>query len=55
MKPRPGEILDIVDIPLPRPRRIEMIAERETADLVAQIRTKLGFEEQLAANGGTHG
>jgi NitT/TauT family transport system ATP-binding protein len=55
MKPRPGEILDIVDIRLPRPRRIEMIAERETADLVAAIRTKLGFEEQLSANGGGHG
>jgi NitT/TauT family transport system ATP-binding protein len=48
MKPRPGEVLDIVDVPLPRPRRIEMIAEPATATLVAQIRNKLGFEEQHA-------
>lgn len=50
MKPRPGEILDIVDIPLPRPRRIEMIAEPETAELVSSIRVMLGFEE-VQANG----
>jgi NitT/TauT family transport system ATP-binding protein len=47
MKPRPGEVLEIVDIPLERPRRIEMVAEAETAALVARIRTKLGFEEDL--------
>lgn len=44
MKPRPGEILEIIDIPLPRPRQIEMVAAVETAELVAGIRTKLGFE-----------
>jgi NitT/TauT family transport system ATP-binding protein len=51
MKPRPGEILEIVDIDLPRPRRIEMIAERDMTDLVAGIRMKLGFDteqEELA-------
>jgi NitT/TauT family transport system ATP-binding protein len=47
MKPRPGEVLEIVDIPLERPRRIEMVAEAQTAELVARIRTKLGFEEDL--------
>lgn len=46
MKPRPGEVIEIVDIDLPRPRRIEMIAEPETGELVAKIRTMLGFEEQ---------
>jgi NitT/TauT family transport system ATP-binding protein len=51
MKPRPGEILDVVDIPLPRPRRIEMIAQPESAELVARIRNRLGFEEQEAADG----
>ncbi|HET8757806.1 MAG TPA: ABC transporter ATP-binding protein [Solirubrobacteraceae bacterium] len=45
MKPRPGEVLEIVDITLERPRRIEMIAEPETAALVARIRTRLGFDE----------
>lgn len=46
MKPRPGEVIEIVDIDLPRPRRIEMIAEPRTGELVAQIRTMLGFEDQ---------
>lgn len=46
MKPRPGEVLEIVDIPLERPRRIEMVADPRTAELVSGIRTKLGFEEQ---------
>jgi NitT/TauT family transport system ATP-binding protein len=48
MKPRPGEILEIVDIPLERPRRIEMIADPRTAELVAGIRKKLGFEQEDA-------
>jgi NitT/TauT family transport system ATP-binding protein len=47
MKPRPGEILDIVDIDLPRPRRIEMVAERRMTDLVAGIRMKLGFDNEF--------
>jgi NitT/TauT family transport system ATP-binding protein len=47
MKPRPGEVLEIVDIPLERPRHIEMVADPRTAELVARIRTKLGFEEDL--------
>jgi NitT/TauT family transport system ATP-binding protein len=51
MKPRPGEVLEIVDIPLERPRHIEMIADPRTAELVARIRTKLGFEEDLHGNG----
>jgi NitT/TauT family transport system ATP-binding protein len=46
MKPRPGEVLEIVDIPLERPRRIEMVADPRTSELVAGIRTKLGFEEE---------
>jgi len=51
MKPRPGEVLEIVDIPLERPRRIEMVAETETAALVARIRRKLGFEQEEATHG----
>jgi NitT/TauT family transport system ATP-binding protein len=48
MKPRPGEVLEVVDITLERPRRIEMVAEAETAALVARIRKRLGFEEEDA-------
>lgn len=45
MKPRPGEILEIIDVQLPRPRQLEMLTEPQTAALVAEIRNKLGFEE----------
>jgi NitT/TauT family transport system ATP-binding protein len=45
MKPRPGEILEVIDVPLPRPRHIEMVTQRETADLVADIRNMLGFDD----------
>jgi NitT/TauT family transport system ATP-binding protein len=51
MKPRPGEVLEIVDVTLERPRRIEMIAETETAALVARIRKKLGFEQEEETHG----
>jgi NitT/TauT family transport system ATP-binding protein len=51
MKPRPGEVLEIVDIPLERPRRIEMVAEAETAALVGRIRRKLGFEQEEETHG----
>jgi NitT/TauT family transport system ATP-binding protein len=51
MKPRPGEVLEIVDIPLERPRRIEMVAEAETAALVARIRRRLGFEQEEGTDG----
>jgi NitT/TauT family transport system ATP-binding protein len=51
MKPRPGEVLEIVDIPLERPRRIEMVADPQMAALVARIRTKLGFEQEEESHG----
>ena len=41
MKPHPGEVLRIVDIDLPRPRRVELLNEPRTAELVAEIRTML--------------
>lgn len=43
MKPRPGEVLDIVDINLPRPRDVKIIGEPETAEMVTKIRRMLGF------------
>jgi NitT/TauT family transport system ATP-binding protein len=41
MKPHPGEVLDVVDVDLPRPRSIEMLNEPRTAELVAEIRQML--------------
>jgi NitT/TauT family transport system ATP-binding protein len=41
MKPHPGEVLRIVDVDLPRPRRVELLNDPRTAELVAEIRTML--------------
>jgi NitT/TauT family transport system ATP-binding protein len=41
MKPHPGEVLRIVDIELPRPRRVELLNDPRTAELVAEIRQML--------------
>ncbi|MGB3485793.1 MAG: ABC transporter ATP-binding protein [Mycobacterium sp.] len=42
MKPRPGEIDEIVDIDLPRPRTGEVLELDHTADLVTRIRRMIG-------------
>jgi hypothetical protein len=34
MTPRPGRIADVIDVPFPRPREQEMLAEREFQELV---------------------
>jgi NitT/TauT family transport system ATP-binding protein len=41
MKPHPGEILDIVETGLPRPRKLEILEEPTTVDLVIKIRRML--------------
>jgi NitT/TauT family transport system ATP-binding protein len=41
MKPHPGEILEIVDTGLPRPRKLEVLQEPKTIELVIQIRQML--------------
>jgi NitT/TauT family transport system ATP-binding protein len=41
MKPRPGEVLEIIDVDLPRPRRLEMLNDDHTARLVARVRQAL--------------
>jgi NitT/TauT family transport system ATP-binding protein len=41
MSARPGEILGIVDVDLPRPRRQELLSSPRTAELAAEIRTLL--------------
>ena len=41
MKPHPGEILDIVETGLPRPRKLEVLQEASTIELVIKIRQML--------------
>jgi NitT/TauT family transport system ATP-binding protein len=41
MKPHPGEVLDIIDVDLPRPRSMAMLNDPRTAELVAGIRQML--------------
>jgi NitT/TauT family transport system ATP-binding protein len=47
MKPHPGEIFDVVEISLPRPRSFEILDSARTAGLVAQIRKMLSAAEEL--------
>jgi NitT/TauT family transport system ATP-binding protein len=41
MKPHPGEILEIVETGLPRPRKLEVLQEPRTIELVIKIRQML--------------
>ena len=45
MKPHPGEVLDVVDTNLPRPRSLDVLLEEETTRLVTGIRRKLYTHE----------
>ena len=45
MKPHPGEVLDIVETKLPRPRSLDVLLEDDTAKLVTDIRRKLYSDE----------
>lgn len=49
MAPRPGRVLDVIDIPVPRPRRAEMRDEPEFTRLVRTIRTALNDSSAPAA------
>tara|TARA_R110002124_G_scaffold4659_5_gene28022 strand:- start:793 stop:1605 length:813 start_codon:yes stop_codon:yes gene_type:complete len=44
MKPRPGRVVEEVDIPLPRPRSLKMINTKEFGEIVAHIRDLLDKE-----------
>ncbi|EYD75322.1 ABC transporter related protein [Rubellimicrobium mesophilum DSM 19309] len=46
MTPRPGKVSGIIDVPLPRPREIELMHQPMFTDLTFQVRSILG---------GTHG
>jgi NitT/TauT family transport system ATP-binding protein len=41
MSARPGRLVDVIDIPLPRPRELEVMRTREFADLVFEARELL--------------
>lgn len=41
MKPRPGEVIDIVDIDLPRPRNVDMLDDDRATKYVRRIRRML--------------
>ncbi|MFT4287390.1 ABC transporter ATP-binding protein [Nocardioides sp.] len=49
LRPRPGEIVEIVEVSIPRPRRIESITSHESTELAAGIRNLLGFRDQEAS------
>ena len=42
MTPRPGEVARVVDVDLPRPRRLEVMKNQRFAELVFEIRELLG-------------
>lgn len=41
MKPHPGEVLDIIETGLPRPRRVDVLEEQRSVDLMFKIRHML--------------
>ena len=51
MTPRPGRIADVIDVPLPRPRAPEMLAEPEFQELV--LRAYSGLQIPLVDEGDT--
>ncbi|MFT4265478.1 MAG: ABC transporter ATP-binding protein [Nocardioides sp.] len=49
LKPRPGEVVEIVEVTIPRPRQIRSITSHESTELAASIRDLLGFRDQEAS------
>jgi NitT/TauT family transport system ATP-binding protein len=41
MKPRPGEVVEVIDIDLPRPRTLDLLDDERTQAYVAQVRRAL--------------
>ncbi len=44
MSPRPGRVIDVVDIPLPRPRTAEVRVSAEFQGLVSRVGRSIGLE-----------
>ena len=42
MTPRPGRVVSVLDVPLPRPRERQLMRTKEFADLVFEARSLLG-------------
>ncbi|MEY2534152.1 MAG: NitT/TauT family transport system ATP-binding protein [bacterium] len=49
LKARPGEVLEVVDVDLPRPRTLDMITDPRAVELSAHIRGLLGHTERAEA------
>jgi NitT/TauT family transport system ATP-binding protein len=44
MTPRPGRMVDVLGVPLPRPRSPESLTHPDALDLITRIRSLLGFD-----------
>lgn len=44
MSPRPGRIVDILDVPAPRPRTLDVMLNPDMANLVTRIRSIMGAQ-----------
>jgi NitT/TauT family transport system ATP-binding protein len=44
MTPRPGRVLDVVDVDLPRPREIDVLQDRRFVELCARVRNGIGSQ-----------
>ena len=51
MKPHPGEILDVIETGLPRPRRLKVLEDPRTVELVIKIRHMLFADEPTEGDG----
>jgi NitT/TauT family transport system ATP-binding protein len=45
MSPRPGRVVDLVPVPLARPRTLDMVYTAEFGEIAARVRAGLGFVE----------
>ncbi|WGX96806.1 ABC transporter ATP-binding protein [Nocardioides sp. L-11A] len=41
MRPRPGEVIDVIDVPLPRPRTRDLVGAAETVALEGRVRAAI--------------
>lgn len=48
MTPRPGRIVDVLPVALPRPRNERVLSSPEALSLVSRIRSELGFGDRVA-------
>jgi NitT/TauT family transport system ATP-binding protein len=51
MSPRPGRIADIVDVPLPRPRNLDMQYSEQFGAIARHVRDQIGVGPSRQASG----